>query len=437
MSLWGITTAAEDKPKFLPVDKNAAGSTGAREHAIAVAGGWGLAPGLAASGNDNANATPEVLVCVRNLAEFMGSASIIGINWTDATVANTGTFDITVTFDEAVDITSATRSADQVITNKAYILLSRVGKTDMVEDSTMACQYFSGSGSNQIVFRGLAVTNAAAGFLAFNGEGVGEAGIITGINFDGTAAMTEEDGKAANGLRLESGTASAGTAGGSLLADGSACTSVTVAGAITASTAFVIDGLSGATLVAGMTITVNGAGGTPAASITDADGNTGISTDNSLTIATVTNQTTFTVSEAVTIANDIVLLASTNGGAEVIADALNFAVAGPKFDSRVDIKTITRVGADDSVAVELENGTEDLDGQDNVGGGNNFRMVQESGNAASLGTGDNALRNIEGRTIRTDPYVVETALDDAATFLASGSTSGTANVLKGMDVAAA
>jgi len=437
MGLWGLTTAAEDKPKFLPVDSNAAGSMGARENAIAVAGGWGLSPGLAASGNDNTSAQPEVLVCVRNIAEFMGSASVIGIDWTDATVGNVGDFDITVTFDEAVDVVSATRSADQVVTNKAYILLSRVGKTDMVEDNTMACQYFSGSGTNQLVFRGRAATNAAAGFLAFNGEGVGDTGVVTGIIFDGTANITEEDGKSAIGLRLESGTASAGTAGDSLIADGSACTSVTVAGAITASTAFVIDGLSGATLVAGMTITVNGAGGTPAASITDADGNTGISTDNSLTIATVTNQTTFTVSEAVTIANDIVLLASTNGGAEVIADALNFAVAGPKFDSRVDIKTITRVGADDSVAVELENGTEDLDGQDNVGGGNNFRMVQESGNAASLGTGDNALRNIEGRTIRTDPYVVETALDDAATFLASGSSSGTANILKGMDVAAA
>ena len=48
MSLWGTTTAARDKPKFLPVDKNAAGSTGSREHAIAVAGGWGLSPGLAA-----------------------------------------------------------------------------------------------------------------------------------------------------------------------------------------------------------------------------------------------------------------------------------------------------------------------------------------------------------------------------------------------------
>ena len=434
MGLWGTTTAAEDKPKFLPVDSNASGSMGARENAIAVAGGWGLSPGLAASGNDNLNAQPEVLVCVKNLAIFMGSASVIGVDWTDATVGNVGTFDITVTFDEAVDITSATRTANQVITNKAYILLSRVGKTDMVEDSTMACQYFSGTGTNQIVFRGRAVTNAAAGFLAFNGEGVGDTGVITGINFNGTATAKEEDGKSALGFRLESGTSSAGTAGGSVLADGSACTSVTVAGAINATTAFVIDGLSGATLVAGMTITVNGAGGTPAASITDADGNTGISTDNSLTIATVTNQTTFTVSEAVTIANDIVLLASTNGGEEIAADAINFAVAGPLFNTESNIKTITRTGADDSVALELEDGTTDLD---DVGGGqgDDFRLVQESGNAASNNSDG---RNAEGKGIAlTDPYVVEISLNDAATFLASGSTSGTANILKGVDVAAA
>ena len=29
MGLWGVTTAAGDKPKFLPVDSNASGSTGA------------------------------------------------------------------------------------------------------------------------------------------------------------------------------------------------------------------------------------------------------------------------------------------------------------------------------------------------------------------------------------------------------------------------
>jgi len=436
MGLWGTTTAAGDKPKFLPVDSNASGSMGARENAIAVAGGWGLSPGLAASGNDNKDAQPEVLVCVKNLAIFMGSASVIGIDWTDATVGNVGDFDITVTFDEAVDITSATRSADQVITNKAYILLSRVGKTDMVEDNTMACQYFSGSGSNQIVFRGRAATNAAAGFLAFNGEGVGDTGIVTGINFDGTANATEEDGKSALGFRLESGTVSAGTAGGSLLADASAAASVTVNGALTQSTTLVIDGLSGAALAVGQVVTVNGSGGTPAASITDADGGTGISTDNTLTITAVASVTSCTVSEPIKVANDIVLLTSTNGGEEIVADSINFTVAGPAYDTRSDIKTITRVGADDSVALELEVGTTDLDGQDTVGTGNVFRLVQESGNAASLGSGDNATRNVENAT-RTDPYVVEISLNDAATFLASGTTSGTANILKGMDVAAA
>ena len=433
MSLWGTTTAAEDKPKFLPVDSNAAGSTGAREHCIAVAGGWGLSPGLAASGNDNPNAQPEVLVCVKNIAEFMGSASIIGIDWTDATIADTGLFDITVTFDEAVDVTSAAWSANQTITNKAYILLSRVGKTDMVEDSTIACMYYEGSGTNQITFRGTAQTNAAAGFLAFNGEGVGETGIITGINFDGSANLEEEDGKSAIGIRLESGTAAAGTAGGSLIADGSACTSVTIAGALDQATAVVIDGLSGATLVVGMVITVNGAGGSPAASITDADGNTAISTNNTLTITAVASQTQFTVSEPITVANDIVLLASTNGGDEIISDSVDFTVAGPLYASRSDIKTITRTGADDSVALQLEVGTEDLDG---IGGGQGdvFRLVQESGNAAS---NDSDGRNEEGKTLNTDPYVVENSLNDNATFLESGSTSGTANILKGIDVAAA
>ena len=433
MGLWGTTTAAEDKPKFLPVDSNASGSMGARENAIAVAGGWGLSPGLAASGNDNPNAQPEVLVCVRNIAEFMGSASVIGIDWTDGTVGNVGTFDITVTFDEAVDITSAAWSANQTITNKAYILLSRIGKTDMVEDNTMACMYYEGSGSNQLVFRGTAATNAAAGFLAFNGEGVGETGIVTGIIFDGSANLEEEDGNSAIGIRLESGTAVAGTAGGSLIADGSACTSVTIAGALDQATAVVIDGLSGATLVVGMVITVNGAGGSPAASITDADGNTAISTNNTLTITAVASQTQFTVSEPITVANDIVLLASTNGGDEIISDSVDFTVAGPLYASRSDIKTITRTGADDSVALQLEVGTEDLDG---IGGGQGdvFRLVQESGNAAS---NDSDGRNEEGKTLNTDPYVVENSLNDNATFLESGSTSGTANILKGIDVAAA
>ena len=206
MPLWGKDTDAESRPKFLPLDSNAQGSSGSRQDAIAVAGGWGLAPGFGNSGNDNKAAQPEVLVCIRNLVEVFGSATPVSIGWTEGAVANTGTFDITVTFDEAVDVTSAAWTADQVLTNKAYILLSRLGSTDMVEDSTVACQYYSGTGSNQIVFRGTAQTSTA-GFLGFNGSGVGDTAAEgrTAVVFNGTADITEEDGGSILGLMLESG----------------------------------------------------------------------------------------------------------------------------------------------------------------------------------------------------------------------------------------
>ena len=219
MSLWGTTTADGDKPKFLPVDSNAAGSTGAREHLIASKSGWALTPGLAASGNDNADAQPEILVCIKNLAEAMGNASIISIDWTDGEVADTGTFDLIVTFDEAVDMTSAARTANQVVTNKAYILLSRLGATDMVEDSTVACQYHSGDGTNQLTFRGLLQTGSAA-YLGFNGSGVGDDAFSTGIIFDGTSALDEEDGNSVLGVRQEAGTAAAPSFGDAIVLNG-------------------------------------------------------------------------------------------------------------------------------------------------------------------------------------------------------------------------
>ena len=412
MPLWGTTTAAGDKPKFLPVDKNATGSTGSREHAIAVAGGWGLAPGIAASGNDNKDAMPEVLVCVKNLATFMGSASVIGIDWTDATVTDTGTFDITVTFDEAVDITSASWTANQTVTNKAYILLSRIGKTDMVEDSTMACQYYSGSGSNQLVFRGTAQTGDAA-YLGFNSAGVGDTDVITGIIFNGSAALDDEDGGSAIGIRKEAGSAAAGTAGDKIIANASAGTVMTVNGALSGSTTLVIDGVSGATLAVGQVVTVKDV---DTLAISDAAGATGLSTDNSLTITAVASQTSVTVSEAITVANDVVLLASTNGGGEILADALSFVVAGPTFASRSDISLITRTGMDTSVAVQLEAGTPSSDN------GNGRLVIDASDGSAS---------NVDS------PIVVEAYLNDVSTYSASGSSSGTAYVLKGITVAAA
>ena len=407
MGLWGTTTADDDKPKFLPVDSNAAGSTGAREHLIAVKGGWGLSPGLAASGNDNTAATPEVLVCVRNIAEAMGTASVISIDWTDATVADAGLFDITITFDEAVDVTSAAWSDNQTVTNKAYILLARLGITDMVSDSTIAAQYFSGSGTNQLVFRGRVTTNAAAGYIGFSSA--------IGIVFDGTATMDEEDGRSALGIRQESGTAAAPTVGDRILLNGTSGAVATVNGALSGSATLVVDTVTG-TLAVGQVVTVQD---TSTAAITDADGNSGLSTDNSLTITAVASQTSVTLSEAITVANNVILLAMTNGGEEVNAESIDFQVAGPEFvaaGSAVDVTGIARTGEELGGSILLEQGTEGSDnGEDAI-----------------------VLNGTDGSSTNADSFLdLEDFTSGLALYTQAGSSSGSALVLNGITVASA
>ena len=409
MSLWGTTTADGDKPKFLPVDSNAAGSTGAREHLIASKSGWALSPGLAASGNDNADAQPEILVCIKNLAEAMGNASIISIDWSDGEVADTGTFDLIVTFDEAVDITSAARTANQTITNKAYILLSRLGATDMVEDSTVACQYHSGDGTNQLTFRGLLQTGSAA-YLGFNGSGIGDDAFSTGIIFNGSAALDEEDGNSVLGVRQEAGTAASPSFGDAIILNGTSGAVATVNGALSGATTLVVDGVSG-TLAVGQVITVQSTG---SASISDSDGNTGISTDNTLTITAVASQTSVTVSEAITVANDIVLLAMANGGDEVIADGVSLTVAGPTFASRSDMTLIARTGETLGGDILLEEGAQET-GRDT--------LVMDASDGSSSDENDQI--DLEDKT------------SGIATYVQAGSTSGTAYVLNGVTVAAA
>ena len=92
---------------------------------------------------------------------------------------------------------------------------------------------------------------------------------------------------------------------------------------------------------------------------------------------------------------------------------VEFRVAGPTFASRSDISLITRTGMDTSVAIELESNT------DKSTGG---RLVIN----ASDGSASNA----------DSPIVVEAYLNDVSTYQASGSSSGTAYVLKGVDVSA-
>ena len=194
MALWGKSTTAESRPKFLPEDSNAAGSSGAREHAIVQPGGWALKSGLAASGNDNTAADPEILVCISNLSNVFGNANILSIDFTSGEYADAADFSVTLTFDEEITVTSAALTANQTITNKMYLLLDRLGGTDMASDNTIAAQYSSGTGTNQLVFKGR-LQSAAAGFIGWSN---------TMVNFNGTAAAVDNDGHDIRTIRIDS-----------------------------------------------------------------------------------------------------------------------------------------------------------------------------------------------------------------------------------------
>jgi len=406
MALWGKTTNSESRPKFLPVDSNASGSMGARENCIAQPGGWALSAGLASSGNDNTGAQPEILVCIRGLGTTtLQGANVMSIDWTDAAYADAANFDITVTFDEKVTVTSAALSANQTVTNKAYILLSRVGATDMVQDSTIAAQYLSGTGTNQLVFRGK-LQAAAAGFISFSGLGQGAGDDHVAIVLDGTATIVEEGGDNICKLRQESGTAESaddGQGGDGIIMNSTAGAVATVNGALSEATTLVVDTVTG-TLAVGQVIVVKSASGT---NISDIAGDTGISQDNTLTITAVASQTSVTVSESITVANNVIILAMTNGGDDLLTESLEMKFEG--VDGETDITGLTRTGGDSEVVMILEDASQET-------GSDKLVMNGTDGDSANA----------------NDDILVEDKTSDIAMFSQVGSASGTANILAGV-----
>ena len=406
MALWGKTTNSESRPKFLPVDSNAEGSSGARENCIAQPGGWALSAGTASSGNDNKGAQPEILVCIRGLGtSTLQGANVMSIDWTDGAYADAANFDITVTFDEKVTVTSAALSANQTVTNKAYILLSRVGATDMVQDNTIAAQYLSGSGTNQLVFRGK-LQAAAAGFISFSGLGQDAGDDHVAIVLNGTATIVEEGGDNICKLRQESGTAESsdvGMGGDGITLNSTSGAVATVNGALDGSTTLVVDTVTG-TLAVGQKVIVKDAS---ASDISDAGGFTDISQDHTLTITAVASQTSVTVSEAITVANNVVLLALADAGEDMLTESLEMKFEG--VDNATDITGLTRTGDDSEVVMLLEDASNDT-GRDTI--------VLNGTDGSSTNANDNIL--------------VEDKVSDIAMYSQVGSSTGTANVLAGV-----
>ena len=385
MALWGKTSNAESRPKSLPMDSNSGYS---REFVTANKKGWVFQPGVAsaATGNDNADAAPEILVCIRNLSVSTQSANLLSIDYTAGAYADAADFDLVLTFDEEITVTSAAATANQTITNKAFILLSELGATDMAEDSTVACQYQSGTGTNTLTFRGR-LNTTANGFLSFT-DGF--------IHLNGTATMQDVDGETIQGIRDE-------TADDSILLDGSDGTVATINGAITtATTSIVVDTVGGDTIVVGQVVTVKGG----AASITDVLGDTGISTDMTLTITAVASQTAFTVSEEITVADNIILNLQTAAGEKPELNAASMSNEGADGATSVIGTQAYRTG----FGVDTQVGR--------------VMMLEEDSSS-----------KIINETDGTDGFEGEEFTTDAAGLIVvtqAGSTSGSASVLNGV-----
>ena len=135
MALWGKSTSAESRPKFLGGD----GAIQKKEECFATTRGWEIKAGTKASGNDNANAQPELLVAIGGLSTVLGAANLLSVDWTDGTYAHDGSadFDIVFTYDEAVTVTSEAATADNTISNKVFTSMQILGPTDMASDADM------------------------------------------------------------------------------------------------------------------------------------------------------------------------------------------------------------------------------------------------------------------------------------------------------------
>ena len=405
MAIWGKTSGEESRPKSLPMDSN---SIYSREFVTATSKGWVMQPGLAsaATGNDNAAADPEILVAIRNLSVNFKSGNLLSVDFADGAVADSGTFDLVLTFDEEITVTSATRTANQVVTNKVFILLDELGATDMVSDGTMACQYVSGSGTNTLTFRGVRSQNAA-GYLAFADNF---------IHVNGTATL-QSDSETFSGILAESGTSSVD----SIVLDASSAASGTTNGAVSDSTTITVDGVGG-TIAVGQVVTVNGAGSAPAASITSTNPgsngqtDTSGSTDNTITITAVASQTSFTVSENVTIADDINLLFSADAGEGIEQNTVSMTLEGADGATSVVGESAYRTGFGLDTIVGRVSLLED---GDQTGSGNSH-LVNEDGNGGKF----------SAESFTTDQTGL--VLDETKTL---GSASGSAFTLKGVTTA--
>ena len=154
MSSWGASDSDESKPKYL--------TDAEKKLVFANSSGWVLEAGSAFSGNDNTNATPEVLVAIGELTTALGAADITEIEWitTAFDKSDGGTLSVRARFNEAVDVDVSGGTPFLAVTNGNQGSGSGRGPHNLA--------YASGTGTNELVFS----LTIAAGNAATNADDV-------------------------------------------------------------------------------------------------------------------------------------------------------------------------------------------------------------------------------------------------------------------------
>ena len=154
MSSWGASDSDESKPKYL--------TDAEKKLVFANSSGWVLEAGSAFSGNDNTNATPEVLVAIGELTTALGAADITEIEWitTAFDKSDGGTLSVRARFNEAVDVDVSGGTPFLAVTNGNQGTGSGRGPHNLA--------YASGTGTNELVFS----LTIAAGNAATNADDV-------------------------------------------------------------------------------------------------------------------------------------------------------------------------------------------------------------------------------------------------------------------------
>ena len=187
MPLWGITD--ESKPKWL--------TDAQKKEVYANESGWVVEGGSTMTGNGNADAQPEVLACIGDLADRLQNATITEIEFINPVAGGTfdksegGVLQVRVRWNEAVDVGGTPRF---VINNK----------TNPSRHQT--CNYASGTGTNELVFEktlgansgDIAVgdeLNVIANPLALNGGTIKDKGTNTASDITSSLAIGSAAGE--------------------------------------------------------------------------------------------------------------------------------------------------------------------------------------------------------------------------------------------------